>query len=127
MAKTKANINLTNIHEIYLQMKYNYPNYGLRFLYFIAASPYIDLDFDLETTLKLRPYGDLIGIDNSSLDNYFKSFKILRLHAILHETSGFQAEYNRKGPGSSYVLPCPITNEYFGHITGSGCFFCENF
>ena len=60
--------------------------------------------------LKLRPYGGLIGIDNSSLDKYFKSYKILRLHAFLHDASGFVFEYSEKGPGYSYVLPCPVTN-----------------
>ena len=123
MVKTRATIDLKNIHEIYLEIKNNYPKYGERSLHFLAACQYLDPDIDLEATLKPRPYGDLIGIDNSSLDNYFKSFKILRLHAILHDASGFIAEYSLKGPGYSYVLPCPIKNEYLGHITGLA-FFC---
>ena len=128
MAKTIATIDLKNIHEIYLEIKNNYPKYGERFLYFLAACQYLDPDIDLEATLKLRPYGGLIGIDNSSLDNFFKSFKLLRLHAILHDASGFIAEYSRKGPGYSYVLPCPITNEYLGQITGLAfCLFVKTF
>ena len=117
MTKSIATIDLKNIHEIYLEIMNNYPKYGEMFLYFLAACQYLDPDIDLEATLKLRLYGGLIGIDNSSLDYYFKSFKILRLHAILHNASGFVAEYSHKGPGYSYVLPCPITNEYLGHIT----------
>ena len=58
--------------------------YGQRFLYFLAACQYLDPDIDLEATLKLRQYGGLIGIDNFSLDNYFKSFKVLRPQAIFH-------------------------------------------
>ena len=128
MANTIATIDLKNIHEIYLEIKNNYPKYGERFLYFPAACQYLDPDIDLEATLKLRPYGGLIGIDNSSLDNYFKSFKILRLHAILHDASGFIAKYSCKGPGYSYVLPCPITNEYLGHIKWLAfCLFVKTF
>ena len=118
MAKTIATIDLKNIHEISLEIKNIYPKHGERFLYFLADCQYLDPDIDFQATLKLRPYGGLIGVDNSSLDNYFKSFKTLRLNAILHDASGFIAEYSRKGPGYSYVLLCPITNEYLGHITG---------
>ena len=68
--------------------------------------------------MKLRPYGGLIAVDNSSLDNYFKSFRKLRLHAILHDPSSFTAESSRKGTGYAYVLPRPISNEFLGHIKG---------
>ena len=78
----------------------------------------MDPNIDLNIALKLRPYGGIIGIDNSSLDKYFKFFKILRLHAILHEPSGFVREFSEKGPGYSYVLRCPVKNEYLGHVTG---------
>ena len=92
MAKTIATTDLQNIHENYLEIKNNYPKYGEACLYFLAACKYLDLDFDLEATMKPRPYGGLIGIDNSLLDNYFKWFKILRLHAILNDVSGFITE-----------------------------------
>ena len=65
---------------------------------------HLDPDVNLEIAVKLRPYSGIIGIDTSSLDGYLKSFKVLRLHAILH-ASGFIAEYSQKGPGYSYVLP----------------------
>ena len=118
IAKTIATIDLENIPEFYLQIKNNYPKYGESFLYFLAACQYLDPDNDMGPTLKLRPYGGLIGIDKSSLDNYLKSFKKLRLHAMLHKKAGFIAEYSHKGPEYSYVLSCPIRNEYLGHITG---------
>ena len=122
MAKTIATIDLRTIHEIYLENRYNYPKYGEKFLYFLAAGQYLDPDIDLEATLKLRPYGGVIGIDNSSLDNCCKSFKKLRLHSILHDALGFIAEDSHKKPGCTYVLHCSITNEYFGHHTGLALF-----
>ena len=79
---TIATIDLKNIHEIYEQIKVDYPEYSERIVYFLAACHYLDPDINLEIVLKLRPYGGLIGIDNSSLDNYLKSYKFLRLHAI---------------------------------------------
>ena len=86
---TIATVDLDRIHEIYKKVKKEYSQYGERFLYFLATCLYLDPDLDLEIALKLRPYGGLIGIDNSSLDVYLKNFKILRLHAILHDACGF--------------------------------------
>ena len=118
MDKTIATIDLRSIHEIYLEIKKNYPKYGERFLYFLTACQCLDPDIDLEAILELSSYGGLIEIDNSSLDNCLKSLKILRLHAILHDASDYIAEYSHKGSGYTYALPCQITDEYLGHIAG---------
>ena len=88
------------------------------FFFFLAKCQYLDPDLDLDIAMKMRPYDGLIGIDNSFLEKYFKSYKTLRLHAILHDASGFVFEYSEKGPGYSYVLSYPVTNEYLGHVTG---------
>ena len=45
--------------------------------------------FEFDIALKLRPYGGIIGMDNSSVDKYLKISKVLRLHAILHDAGGF--------------------------------------
>ena len=118
MASTIATVDIKSIHENYLILKENYPDYEKRFVYFLATCLHLFPNIDLDITPKLRPYGGIIGIDNSSLDKYFKSFKILRLHAILHDAAGFVYEFSEKEPGYSYVLPCPVTNEYLGHVTG---------
>ena len=108
--------------------KKNIHNYGERFLYFLATCLHLDPEIDLDKALKLRHYGGLIGIDNSALDKYFKSFKILRLYAILHDASGFVYKYSEKGPGYSYVLPCSVKNEYLGHVTGIAfCLYVKSF
>ena len=100
---TIATVDLKNIPQIYYQIKLDYPEYSERFVYFLAACLYLDPDSNLEIVLKLRPYGGLIGIDNSSLDKYLKSYKLLRLLAIFHDASGFIAEHSQRGPGYSYV------------------------
>ena len=125
---TIATVDLKSIHETYKKIEKEYSQYGERFLYFLATCLHLDPEIDLVIALKLRPYGGLIGIDNSALDKYFKSFKILRLHAILHDASGFVYEYSEKGPGYSYVLPCSVTNEYLGHVTGIAfCLYVKSF
>ena len=77
--------------------------------YFLETFFHLDPNIELNNALKLGPYGGIIGIDSWSLVKYFKSFKILRLHAILHDAAGFVHEFGEKGPGYSYVLPCPVT------------------
>ena len=125
---TIATIDSKNIHIIYEKINVDYPENCERFVYFLAACLYLDPDTNLEIVLKLRPYGGLIGIDNSSLDTYLKSYKFLRLHAILQDASRFIAEHSQKGPGYSYNLPCPITKAYIGHMTGlTFCLFVKPF
>ena len=65
---------LENIQDKYISISTSYPEKSVRFNYFLAASEYFsELDsFDHDIALKLRPYGGLIGIDNSSLDKYLK-------------------------------------------------------
>ena len=74
---------LENIHETYLSISTSYPEKSVRLNYFLAASEtFSELDcFDHDIALRMRPYGGLIGIDNSSLNKYPKVSKILRLHA----------------------------------------------
>ena len=125
---TIATVDLKNFYEIFDQIKLDNPEYSERFVYFLAACLCLDPDINLEIVLKLRPYGGLIGIDNSSLDKYLKSYKFLRLHAISHDASGFIAEHSQKGPRHSYVLPCPIKKAYTGHMTGlMFCLFVKTF
>ena len=121
---TIATVDLKSIHGTYKEIEKEYSQYGERFLYFLAVCLLLDPEIDLDTALKIRPYGCLIGIDNSALDKYFNSFKFLSLHAILHDTSGLVYEYSEKGPAYSYALHCPVTNEYLGHVTGN--VFCLN-
>ena len=73
----------------------------MRLNYFLAAIEYFNQKekFDYDNALKLRPYGGLIGIDNSFLDLYLKNSKILQLHVILHDAGGFIQELYTEGNG----------------------------
>ena len=80
-------------------------------LFFLATCLHWYPEIDLDIALKLQPCGGFIVIDNSALHKNFISFQILRLHAVLHDLSGFVYEYSEKGPSYSYFLPCPLINE----------------
>ena len=72
IAKSRVTpIDLKIIHEIYTSLKQTYPDNSNRRNYFQAACSLFFVSFDnlnYDILIKLRPYGGLIGIDNSSLD-----------------------------------------------------------
>ena len=94
---------LNKIHENCLSVSSLYPNNSVRLNYFLASRAYFtEIEgFDFEIALKLRPYGGIFGIDNSSEDKYPKISKVLRLHAILQDAGGFIYEIYNQGPGYS--------------------------
>ena len=53
-------------------IKTDYPEHNERFLYFLATCLHLDPDVNLEIALKLRPYGGIIEIDNSSIGHLFE-------------------------------------------------------
>ena len=67
-----STFDLKLIHEIFIDLKSQYPDKSVRFQYFLATCLYLDADINLDFVLKNRPYGGLIGIDNSSLDKHLK-------------------------------------------------------
>ena len=110
------------IHEIYLTMKKTYPENSDRRNYFLATCSLFFFscknDINYDVPIKLRPYGGLIGIDNSSLDEYLIDSKILRLRAILHDAAGFVHEVFNTGPIYCYMLPWKCNNSLIGHLSG---------
>ena len=93
---TIATKDLKNIHEIYEKIKVDYPQFSERFVYFLATCLYLNPDVNLKTALKPRSYGGLIGMDNSSLDTYLKSYKFLQLHAKYMTLHGYLQNKVRK-------------------------------
>ena len=113
---------LKKLQENYEEVSLYYKAMECRKKYFLAACQLFYPEIDYEIALKLRPYGGLIGIENSRLDNYLKVSKVLRLHAILHDAAGFIRGHYGQGPGYSYVIQCPINSCFIGHM--SGIMFC---
>ena len=111
---------MENIHEKYLSISTSYHEKSVRLNYFLAATEYFsELNcFDHDIALKLRPYGGVFGIDDSSLDKYLELLKILRLDAILNDARGFINEIFNQGPGYFYMLPWKGSNCFRGHLSG---------
>ena len=66
------------IHEktVSLRGNQNFSHISHRQLYFVAACAFLDPETDGEIALKFRPYGGLIGADNSRLDPLLKYSKV---------------------------------------------------
>ncbi len=110
------------IYKKFQQIERKFPQNSKRKNFFLAACLDFDPNVNLQTASKLRPYGGLIGINNSSWEDRLKDSKILLLHAVLHDAAGFFHDLSQMGPGYIYALPCPINSCYLGHA--SGIFFC---
>ena len=117
------------IHEIYLTVKKTYPENSERRNYFQAACSLIFFSekyLIYDVAIKLRPYGGLIGIDDSSLDKYLTDSKILRLHAIFYDAAGFVDEAYNTGPIYCYMLPRNCNSSLIVRLSGiTFCFFVK--
>ena len=67
--------------------------------------------------------GGTISSGNSYLEFLFRQFKVVRLHAILHDAAGAVRAHNGKGPGYCYMLGRKPKSCLLGHLTG--LLFCH--
>ena len=69
----------------------------------------LDPDINLKEMDQKLPFGGLVGYGNSCMDYFFANSKIIRLHAILHDSAGSVKSTTKKGPGYCYVaLVSPV-------------------
>ena len=99
-----------------------FPENSIRKNYFLAACFHIDKNVDYEFINVQCPHGGIIGIDNSRLEILLGNYKLLRLHAILHDACGYMKTKYNVGPGYIYTLSCALNSCFLGHI--SGITFC---
>ena len=72
------------IQKKFKQIEKTLPSNSKRKNFFLAAGIHFNPNTDLEVASKLRPYGGLIGIDNSCWEDRLRDSKILQLHAVLY-------------------------------------------
>ena len=119
---------IKHIHKIFECDESISETADIRRKYFLAACVHFDSNIPTDLATKLRPYGGLIGIENSRLDNYLKYSKVLRLHAILHDAAGFVKDLNSKGPGYCYAIDYSANSCFMGHVSGIAfCLFLKIF
>ena len=89
--------------------------------YFLAACLCYDSKLNIASVNEECPFGGIIGVGDSYLENFLGFFKLFKLHAVLHDASGFMKTKYSTGPGYLYVFPsCPtlLNSCFIGHITG---------
>ena len=63
-------------------------------------------------------FGGSIGYGNTYLELLFRHFKIIGLHAILHDAAGAVRAHSGKGPGYCYKIGRGPNSCLLGHVTG---------
>ena len=63
-------------------------------------------------------FGGTIGYGDSYLEFLFRQFKVVRLHAMLHDAAGAVRAHSGKGPGYCYMIGRGPNSCLLGHVTG---------
>jgi hypothetical protein len=106
------------IHRCYFHYKSKFIENSNRKNLFLATCSFIDASVDIELISASCPYGGLIGVDDSKLENILNRFKLFQVHAAFHDACGYMKREYKSGPGYVYAVSCPISNCLLGHITG---------
>ena len=114
-------IDLIIIHEFYTPLKQTYPDNSNRQNYFLAACSLFFLCSDYinyNIFFQLRPYGDLSGIDKTSLDKYLKNSQCLQLRVVLHDAAVYIKNSTTKRAHVLLKVPWNCKNSLLGHLGG---------
>ena len=109
-------IDLKIIHEIYTSLKQTYPDNSNRRNYFLAACSLFFVSSDnlnYNILIKLRPYGGLIGIDNSSLNKYLKNSKIYDCMLFCTMRPDLYTNFINRVPRTVTCCPGTVTTAYW--------------
>jgi hypothetical protein len=110
---------IEQVHWYFHYFKRRYPENTIRINYFLACCYHIDKHIDADEIILDCPHGGLIGIGDSRLEIIFGNFKLFRLHAALHDASGYMKDKFDAGPGYVYcIFTCPKNSCFLGHVTG---------
>ena len=97
-------IDLKTIHEFFTSLKQTFPDNSDRQIFFLVVCSLLFVSPDnpyYNILYKLRPYGGLIGIDNSSMVKYSRNSKVLTIARNFARRSRI---YTRVLPRGSHVL-----------------------
>lgn len=112
-------MDIFSLAQRFVQVEQIFPENNKRKNYFLAACLSLDSKVSLQDINTNVPFGGIIGIDNSKLDYFLNRFKIFRLHAVLHDASGYMKSKYNIGPGYCYFFKnFPFNSCYLGHFTG---------
>ena len=109
---------LISVFRLYPGFKMSFENNSVRKNLFLNACFCWDSGYSLRRMDQKFKFGGLIGYGNSCLDSVFRYFKVIRLHAILHDTAGAVRAHNGKGPCYCYMIGRGPNLCLLGHMTG---------
>ena len=113
------NMDLNKILDIYQIVQKQFPTNTTRKNLFLATCLTIDSSVNLANVDLSCPHGGLIGWGDSILERLAPYSKILRLHAVLHDASGFMYSCYKEGKGYVYGLGWfPVSSPLVGHLSG---------
>ena len=109
---------LMSIFRLYPGLKLSFEHNSVRQNLFLSACFCWDSRISLREMHQKFKFGGTIGNGNSYLELFFRHFKILRLHAILHDAAGAVRAHCGKGHGYCYTIGRGPNSCLLGHVTG---------
>ena len=109
---------LMSIFRLHPGLKLSFEDNSVRENLFLSACFCWDARLSLREMDEKFKFGGTIGYGNLYLELLFRHFKILRLHAILHDAAGAMQANSGKGPGYCYMIVRRPNSCLLGHVTG---------
>ena len=105
----------------------NFAKTSKRKINFLAACESINTHIYLNDVNVKCPFGGLIGMDDSQLERIFCFAKIMQLHTVLHDATGYIKRHSNEGPVYFFVWgthsPQFLNTCLFERITGMSLLF----
>ena len=113
---------LMSIFRLYPGSKTSFEHKSVRKNLFLSAGFCWDSRISLREMDQNFKNGGTIGYGSSYLEFSFRHFKVIRLHAILHDAAGAVRAHNGKGLRYSHMIGRGPKSCLLGHV--NGLLFC---
>ena len=119
---------LRNIIDTFSEVQSKFPENSDRKNYFLATCRHIDKGVNLHYVNVDCLHRTIIGVKSPELEKMFNKYKLISLHAILHDGKGYMKKVYNIGPGYDYICAYPGNSYRIGHLTGySYCLYLKYF
>ena len=109
---------LMRIFVLYPGFEKSFEHNSVRKDLFLSASWCWDSGLSLREMDQKLIFGGTIGYGDSYLEFLFRHFKVLRLHAKLHDAAGTSRADSGKGLGYCYMIGRGPNSCLLGHVIG---------
>ena len=109
---------LISVFRLYPGLKMSFEHNSVRKNLFLSACFCWDSRLSLREMDQKSIFGGTIGYRDSYLEFLCCHFKVLRLHAILHDAAGAVRAHTGKDPGYCCMIGRGPNSCLLGHVTG---------